>query len=93
MSLTVVLEVPPEVEERLRAGGTKIEQQVNEAFALELYREEKLSFHELSRILGLSHLETSELLQRRKIYVGSITMQDLEDDHRRLEEVFSKDRR
>jgi len=92
MSLTVVLDVPPEVEERLRAGGTKIDHQFNEACALELYREEKLSFHELSRMLGLSHFATSELLQRRRIYVGALTMQDLEDDHRRLEELFNKDR-
>jgi hypothetical protein len=39
MALMVKLEMPAEVEESLRAQGVKIEDQVNEAFALELYRQ------------------------------------------------------
>jgi hypothetical protein len=42
-------------------------------------------------MLGRSHFDTSCLLQRHKIYVGALTMQDLADDYERLQEVFGKD--
>ena len=90
MSLTVTVDLPKEVEERVRAGGVQFDARVREAVALELYRKEMIDLPELSRMLGLDRFETSELLQRQGIYVGAITMEDLDEQQRLMEKVMGK---
>jgi predicted HTH domain antitoxin len=90
MSLTVTVELPREVEEKARAEGVQFEVPVREAVALELYRKEMISLPELSRMLGLDRFETTALLQRREIYVGALTMEDLEEQQRIMERVMGK---
>lgn len=90
MSLTVTVDLPREVEEKARAGGVQFDAPVREAVALELYRKEMIGLLELSRMLGLDRFETTELLQRHRIYVGAITMEDLEEQQRILERVMGK---
>jgi predicted HTH domain antitoxin len=90
MSLTITLDVPEEIEAKLRSDGPKLNAEVREIYALELYRQGRLDFHELSEMLGLDHIRTSELLQRHRIYRGSITMEDLERDWQTLNDLFKK---
>jgi predicted HTH domain antitoxin len=90
MSLTVTVELPREVEEKARARSVQFDAPVREAVALELYRKELITLPELSRLLGLDRFATTELLQRHQIYVGALTLEDLEEQHRILEEVMGK---
>jgi predicted HTH domain antitoxin len=90
MSLTVTVDLPKDVEEKVRAGGVQFDAKVREAVALELYRKEMIDLPELSRMLGLDRFETTELLQQHRVYVGALTMEDLEADYQRLRKVFSK---
>lgn len=90
MSLAITLDVPKEIEMKLRSEGESLNTVAREALALELYRQERLDFYELSQMLGLDKIQTSELLQRHKIYIGSITMEDLEEQQRMMEEVMGK---
>jgi predicted HTH domain antitoxin len=90
MSLIIKLDVPKEIEAKIRSQSTAIDAEVREAFALELYRRGRLEFHDLSQMLGLDHIQTSELLQRNRIYRGSLTAEDIESDRRTLAALFNK---
>lgn len=90
MSLTLTLDLPPELEERLRRETQNLNAEVKEAYALELYRQRRLSHYELSHVLGLDRFQTSALLQRHRIYEGSITMEDLEEQRETLNRVMGK---
>ena len=90
MSLTVTLNLPPDVEEKLRQETSDINNDVKEAYALELFRRGKLSHYELSRILGLDRFETDAYLKRHNVFEGSLTMEDVEADLETLHDVLSQ---
>jgi predicted HTH domain antitoxin len=92
MSLTVTLNLPPDVEEKLRQGTSDLDNDVKEAYALELFRRGKLSHHELSRVLELDRFETDSFLKRHNVFEGSLTLEDLEADLNSLRDLFSKKR-
>jgi predicted HTH domain antitoxin len=83
-------DLPPELEEELKSSARDVVHDVKEAYALELYRQEKINHVQLSRLLGLDRFETSALLQKHKIYVGALTMDDLEADYQTLSALFKK---
>ena len=78
MPLKVTLDLPADLEERLRRETPNLDDEVKEAYALELFRRGNLSHYELSRVLGIDRFETDAWLKRRKVFVGSLTMADLE---------------
>jgi len=90
MALRVTLDLPAEVEERLRRDTPNLDADVKEAYALELFRRGKVSHYELSRILGLDRFETDAYLKRHNVFEGSLTMADLEADRETLERVMGK---
>ena len=90
MSLTVTLNLPPDVEEKLRQETSDINNDVKEAYALDLFRRGKLSHYELSRILGLDRFETDAYLKRHNVFEGSLTMEDVEADLETLHDVLSQ---
>jgi len=90
MSLNVTLDLPAEVEEKLRRENVNLNTDVKEAYALELFRRGKLTHHELSLVLGLDHFETDAYLKRHKVFEGSLTMADLQSDHQTLDRVMGK---
>jgi predicted HTH domain antitoxin len=92
MSLNVMLELPADIEEKLRREITNLNADVKEAYALELFRRGKLSHYELSSILGLDRFETDAYLKRHKVFEGSLAMDDLEADRQALERVAGKAR-
>lgn len=53
MSLNVTLDLPPELEEKVRRASTCLDANVKEAYLLELFRRGTLSHYELSQALGL----------------------------------------
>ena len=93
MPLKVTLDLPPEVEEKLRRETPNLDADVNEAYALELFRRGQISHFELSQVLGLDRFETDAWLKRHKVFEGSLTMADLEADRQTLRRVMGKARR
>ncbi len=91
MALTVTLDLPADVEQKLRAETPNLDADVKEAYALELFRRGKLSHYELSQVLGLDRFETDAYLKRHNVYEGSLTMEDLEADRLTLERLMTKD--
>jgi len=90
MALRVTLDLPADVEERLRRENPNLDADVKEAYALELFRRGKVSHYELSRMLGLDRFETDAYLKRHNVFEGSLTMADLEADRETLERVMGK---
>jgi predicted HTH domain antitoxin len=92
MPLNVTLDLPAELEDRLRRESPNLAAEVKEAYAMELFRRGKLSHCELSQVLGLDRVETDAWLRRHQVFEGSLTMADLEADRRTLDRVMSKAR-
>ncbi len=90
MSLNVTLDLPAEVEEKLRRETANLDADVKEAYALELFRRGKLSHCELSLVLGLDRFETDAYLKRHNVFEGSLTMADLQSDRQTLDRVMGK---
>lgn len=90
MSLNVTLELPAEIEKRLRQETANLDADVKEAYALELFRRGKLTHHELSLMLGLDRFETDAYLKRHNVLEGSLTMADLQSDRETLHRVMGK---
>ncbi|HEY2382519.1 MAG TPA: UPF0175 family protein [Terriglobia bacterium] len=90
MSFTVRLDLPPDVEQRLRRETSDLSEGVKEAYVLDLFRRGKLSHYELSQILGLDQFETDAYLKRHSIFEGSLTLEDLEADFQTLRKMSSK---
>ena len=92
MSINVILNVPPEIEERLRRESANLEADLAEACALELFRRGSLSHYELSQVIGFDRCQTDAWLKRREVFEGSPTAEDLEADYRTLERLLPKAR-
>ena len=90
MSLQVTLDLPPDVEEKLRRESQSLNEDVKEAYLLELFRRGTLSHYELSRALGLDRVETDAFLKHHGVFEGSLTMADLEQDRQTLESVLNE---
>jgi predicted HTH domain antitoxin len=88
MSVQVTLELPAEVEQRLRQEGTDLGAEVKKAYVLDLFRRRKISRQELSRTLGLDRFETDAFLKRHQVFEGSLTPAELEADRRTLERLL-----
>ncbi|MEI8372822.1 MAG: UPF0175 family protein [Planctomycetota bacterium] len=92
MPLKVTLDLPADVEEKLRQEVPNLDADVKETYALELFRRGKLSYYELSRVLELDRFETGAYLQRHNVFKGSLTMADIEADRRTLASLMKKTR-
>lgn len=92
MPLHVTLDLPGDLEERLRRETPNLDADVREAYALELFRRGKLSHYELSQVLGLDRFEADAWLKRHGVFEGSLAMADLEADRQTLERVMSRAR-
>lgn len=90
MSFTVRLDLPPDVEQRLRKENPDLSEEVKEAYVLELFRRGRLSHYELSRVLGLDRYETDAYLKRHNVFEGSVTQNDLEADFQTLRTLRSE---
>jgi predicted HTH domain antitoxin len=90
MSLTVKLEFSENIEKMLRAGSANLDTEVRDAYALELFRQGRLSHYELSQALGLDRFETDGYLKRHNVYEGSLTLEDLKEQDRTVARVMER---
>jgi hypothetical protein len=92
MPLNIILDVPAAVEEKLRKENANINEDVKEAYALELFRRGKLTHCELFMVLGLDRFETDVYLKRHNVLECSLTMADIQSDRETLDRVMGKAR-
>jgi predicted HTH domain antitoxin len=91
MPVQITLDLPVEVEQRLRREGTDLNAEVKEAYLVDLFQRRKLSHNELSQALGLDRFETDAFLKRDQVFEGSWSSSELEADHQTLERLLRKD--
>jgi len=65
--MVVNIQLPAELEQRLRQQSADLESEAKQAMLVELYRQDKLSHFELSQALGLERFETDALLKKHNV--------------------------
>ena len=85
--MTVSFQLPSAIEEELRRRLVDLDQVAKEAALVELYRQEKLTHHELATALGLDRFETERLLQRYRVTEDCITLEELDEQSTTLRKL------
>jgi hypothetical protein len=80
MNVSVAVNLPSGVEDRVRAESGDLAVAVREGFVLDLFRRGLLSRSDLSQTLGLDRFETYALLKRYQIFDESLTHDDVDSD-------------
>jgi hypothetical protein len=88
--MAVTIELPPDVEQRLRTENPNLDAEVKEAMLVELYRQDRLSRYELSLALGLNRFETDAVLKEHRVTEDLPTPEELEEDLRRARELLGR---
>jgi hypothetical protein len=90
MCLHVNVNLPADIEARLRREVADLEASARESFLIDLFRQGKLSHHELGTALGLDRFQTDGLLKRRGVREGMITHEEVSADVRTLRRLLDK---
>ncbi len=91
--MAVILELPSELEQRLRAKTPELGDDVREVYAVELFRRGVLTHFELSRMLGIDRFETDALLKRYRVSEHGLTHDDVDADVKSLDELLGPAKR
>jgi hypothetical protein len=89
MNISFIVNLPPDIEERLRAEDTDLAATVREAFALDLFRRGILTHHGLGLTLGLDRFETDALLKRHQVTERSLTHEDVDAEVKSLDQLLA----
>ncbi len=74
--MPVTFELANNIERSLRRRIGDLDQAAKEAALVELYRQDRLTHHELADALGLSRLETDELLKKHNVTEDLMTVEE-----------------
>lgn len=83
--MEIVITIPDKFVEKRQ----NLSRQMLEAFAVENYRQEKLSLGQVAELLGFSIDEANALLKKHRVPLN-YTFEDLENDRRTIEKLLSK---
>jgi predicted HTH domain antitoxin len=67
--MNISFEIPRDIEQELRSDGLDVSREAKEAYLVSLYRQERITHHQLSEALGLSRYETDGVLKRHKVWL------------------------
>src|SRR3954462_13634034 len=84
--MTVTFELPKEIEQSLRAALGDVGVAAKEALLVDLYRQEKLTHHQLASALGLSRLDIDALLKRHDVF-HNLTADEVERESAGLRQL------
>ena len=76
--MEVTLHIPDDIAKRLSAAGGDVSRRALEAIALEGYREQTLTFYQVSEMLGFSRVEAEDFLGRHHVPLAVIDESDLD---------------
>jgi hypothetical protein len=63
--MSISFEIPQDIEQQLRTGGTDLDREAREIYLMEQFRQAKITHRQLEDALALSFHETENLLKRR----------------------------
>jgi len=85
--MTVTVQIPDDLGKRLGADANDLSRRALEAFALEEFRQGRLTKPELRRMLGFETREALDgFLKAHKIFI-EYTLEDLEQERRDLQQI------
>ncbi len=76
--MTISFEIPQDIEQQVRIEGADLDREARELFLVELYRQERITHHQLAEAMGLSRYETDGILKRHKVWL-ELTPEELAD--------------
>lgn len=85
MIVSFTVELPPDVEKRVRAESPDLPAAVREGFVVDLFRRGILTHCELGRALGLDRFETDAALKRHRVTEQTLTHEEIDADLASLE--------
>lgn len=88
--MAVTIELPDDVEKRLRAESPDLDSEAKGAMLVELYRLDKLSRHELALALGLSRFETDGVLKKHRVVEDLPSDEELAEDLERARTLLGQ---
>jgi predicted HTH domain antitoxin len=88
MDITVTVDLPPEIEQRLEAARRDLAGVAREAVAVDLFRRGILSHFKLAQMLGLDRFEVDALLKRHGVAEQSLTHDEVDADRRSIDELI-----
>ena len=86
--MAIMLDLPTEIERRLREEVPDLDTEARVAVALDLFRKEQITHYELGQMLGLDRFETDAFLMNRNEFAQSLTLEDVESDRQTLKQVL-----
>ena len=81
--MNISFEIPPDIEQRVRVEGADLNGKAREAFLVELYREQKITQHQLGEALGLDDYQTDGVLKRYGVGYD-LTVEEFEEQRNAL---------
>jgi hypothetical protein len=84
--MTIQFEIPRDIEQELGGNGADLNGEAREAFLVELYRQDRITHHQLAEALGLSRLETEGILKRHQVSSG-VTAEEMRAQAAALRDV------
>ena len=77
--MPVIIQLPDAIEQQLRRDIGNLDEVATEAALVELYRQRRLTRHQLGVALALERLETDALLQRHNVVEDLLTLDEHDD--------------
>jgi hypothetical protein len=75
--MSVCIELPTELEATLRSQIDNLEATAKESFLVDLYRQERITHHELATALGIDRMTVEGVLQRHGVVEDLPSVADL----------------
>lgn len=85
-SMEVTVQIPDEIANRVTASGVDLSRRTLENFALEEFREGRITKVELRKMLGLERIELDGFFKSHGVY-EEYTMEDFERERQALKEL------
>ena len=86
--MSITLDLPSDVERRLRKAIPNLDSEAREAVALDLFRKQSITHYELGQMLGLDRFQTDSFLKQRQEFAQSLTVADVESDRQSIKDLL-----
>ncbi len=90
--MNISFELPPNIEQEISANGADLSGEAREAYLVELYRQDRITHHQLAEAMGLSRLETEGILKRHEVSSG-VTAEEMRAQAAALREGLAEEAR
>jgi hypothetical protein len=88
--MAVTFDIPAPLEEQLRRSLGNLDQEAKEAALVGLYRQNKLTHHELSQALGTHRIETDAVLRKHNVTEDLPSADEFRDELDTIRNLASK---